>query len=100
LSIQPLVITQELIKIAIETAKTSKVNMVVAVMSIFCKKRCMSQIANLGNKKPSHQKGVEENSCKPRNLSQNEKGQILKKLAPKSKKIELNSTNLRLNCKK
>jgi hypothetical protein len=43
----------------------------------------------------------DENSCGPRNLSQkSRKGQILKKLASKSKKLELNCTNLKLNSKK
>jgi hypothetical protein len=43
-------------EIAIETAKTGKVTAVVAVMSIFSKKRCKLQNANLGNEKPSCQK--------------------------------------------
>jgi hypothetical protein len=41
-------------KIAIETAKTGKMTAVVAVMSIYCKKKCKSQSANPGNKKCSH----------------------------------------------
>ncbi len=44
-------------KIATKTAKTGKVTAVVAVMSIFSKKRCKLRSANLGNEKPSHQKG-------------------------------------------
>ncbi len=42
-----------------------------------------------------------EHSCKPRNLSQKlRKGQIPKKLASKSNKLELNYTNLEQNSKK
>jgi hypothetical protein len=60
---------------AIETAKTGKVTAVVAVMSIFCKKKCKLQIAYPANKKPSCQKVKraifqEKNSRGPRNLSQ------------------------------
>ncbi len=44
-------------EIASETAKTGKVTAVVAVMSIFKKKRCKLQSANLGNERPSCQKG-------------------------------------------
>ncbi len=43
-------------EIASEIAKTEKVTAVVAVMSIFRRKRCKLQSANLGNKKPSCQK--------------------------------------------
>ncbi len=43
-------------EIAIKTAKTGKVTVVVAVMSIFSRKRCELQSANLGNEKPSCQK--------------------------------------------
>ncbi len=92
--------------IPIETAKTGKVTAVVVVMSIFCKKRCSLQRANPGNKKPSHQKTEstnfsEEKYRKLRNLSQKtRKGRLPKKFAPKLKKIELNSTNLRLKTKK
>ncbi len=43
-------------KIAIETAKTSKVTVVVAVMSIFSKKRYDLQNAKSGDAKPSCQK--------------------------------------------
>jgi hypothetical protein len=42
-------------EIVIETAKTGKVTVAVAVMSIFSKKRCKLQSANPGNEKPSHQ---------------------------------------------
>ncbi len=92
-------------EIASKTAKTGKVTAVVAVMSIFTKKRCKLRSANLGNETPSHQKAeranfLEENSCGPRSPSQkSRKGRILKKLAPKSKKLELNCTNLMLNSK-
>ncbi len=91
---------------AIETAKTSKVTTVVAVMSIFSEKRCKLRSANLENGKPSHQKAEradfpEGNTCGSRRLSQkSRKGQIQKKLAYKSKKLELNRTNLELNSKK
>ncbi len=90
----------------IETAKTGKVTAVVAVMSIFSKKRCKSWSTNCRNEKPSHQKAEranfpEENTCGSRSLSQkSRKGQIPKKLAPKSKKLELNCTNLELNSKR
>ncbi len=43
-------------EIVIETAKTGKVTAVIAVMSIFSKKRCKLRIANHGNEKPSCQK--------------------------------------------
>jgi hypothetical protein len=82
------------------------VTAVVAVMSIFKKKICKLQSANLGNKRPSHQKAEradfpEKNTRGSRNLSQkSRKGWIPKKLASKSKKLELNCTNLMLNCKK
>ncbi len=42
-----------------KTAKTGKVTVVVAVVSIFEKKRCKLQSANLGNKMLSCQKGGE-----------------------------------------
>jgi hypothetical protein len=76
------------------------------VMSIFKKKRCKFWSASLGNERPSHQKAeradfLEENTRGLRSLSQNlRKGRIPKKLAPKSKKLELNHTNLMLNSKK
>ncbi len=95
-------------EIAIETAKTSKVTAVVAVMRIFTKKRCNLRRLNpeMRSLKPSFQKVesgnfLEENSCRSRNLSQKtRKGQIAKKLASKSKKLELNCTNLELKSKK
>ncbi len=93
-------------KIAIETAKTGKVTVVVAVMSIFSRKRCKLRSANLGNEKPSHQKAERANflggnTHRLRSPSQkSRKGRIPKKLASKSKKIELNCTNLKLNSKK
>jgi hypothetical protein len=40
-------------EIAIETANTGKVTAVVAVMSIFCKKKCKSRRANPGKEKLS-----------------------------------------------
>jgi hypothetical protein len=64
------------------------------------------QSANLRNKKPSHQKAEradfpEENTRGSRSPSQtSRKCQIPKKLASKSKKLELNCTNLMLNSKK
>jgi hypothetical protein len=93
-------------EIAIKTATTGKVTAVVAVMSIFFRKRCNVQSTIPGNKKPSCQKAesdnfLEEISHELRNLYQKtRKGWILKKLAPKLKRLELNSTNLKLNCKK
>jgi hypothetical protein len=79
---------------------------VVAVISIFSKKRCKLRSANRVNEKPSCQKAeranfMEANSCGPRDLSQKlRKGQLPKKLASKSKKLGLNCTNLELNSKK
>ncbi len=74
-------------EIAIETAKMGNVTVVVAAMSIFCKKKCESRSDNPGNKKPSHQK-VESatflggNSRKLRNISQKtRKGWISKKIS-------------------
>ncbi len=93
-------------EVAIETAKTGKVTAVVTVMSIFSEKRCKLQSANRGNEKPSCQKAeranfLEEISRGPRNRSQkSRKGQTPKKLASKSKKLELNCTNLELHSKK
>jgi hypothetical protein len=88
-------------EIVIKTSKTGKVtSAVVAVMSIFIVIRCKLRSASRGNEKPSCQKAEranfpEEHSCKPRNLSQKlRKGQIPKILASKSKKLELNCTNL------
>jgi hypothetical protein len=72
-------------EIVIGIAKTGKVTAVVAVMSNFSKKRCKSQSANLGNEKPSCQMAEsanfpEENSCRPKNLSQKKiKGYLPKK---------------------
>jgi hypothetical protein len=92
-------------EIASETARTEKVMAVGAVMSIFKKKRCKLRSAILGNERPSHQKVEradfpEENTRGSRSLSQKlRKGRIPKKLAPKSKKLELNCTNLMLNSK-
>jgi hypothetical protein len=74
-------------QIAIETAKTGKVTAVVAVMSIFSRKKCKLRSANLGNEKPSCQKAeradfLEENTRRLRSPSQkSRKGQIPKKLA-------------------
>jgi hypothetical protein len=93
-------------KITIETAKTGKVTAVVAVMSISSKIRCKSWNANLRNEKPSCQKAEsanfpETNSCELSNLSQKtRKGRVPKKLASKSKKLELNSTNLELKSRR
>jgi hypothetical protein len=42
-------------EIAKETAKTGKVTAVVAVMSIFKRKKCKLQSASLGNERPSRQ---------------------------------------------
>ena len=92
-------------EITIKTAKNGKVTAVVAVISIFSEKRCKLQSANLGNERPSRQKAEranfpEENTRGLRSLSQTSRnGWIPKKLAPKSKKLELNCTNLKLNSK-
>jgi hypothetical protein len=74
------------------------VTAVVAVMSIFSRKRCKLQSAKLQNEKPSCQKAeradfLEENTHRSRSPSQkSRKGQIPKKLASKSKKAELKCT--------
>jgi hypothetical protein len=74
-------------------------------MSIFKKKICKLRSAKLGNERPSRQKAEqanfsEENTRGLRSLSQkSRKGWIPKKLASKSKKLELNCTNLMLNSK-
>ncbi len=71
-------------EIAIETAKTGKVTEVVAVMSIFSKKRCKLRSTNFGNEKPSCQRAKRAdfpggNTCGLRSLSQkSRKGRILK----------------------
>jgi hypothetical protein len=93
-------------EIVIVTAKTGKVTVVVTVMSIFSSKRCKLRSSNLGNKKPPCQKAEranfpQENIRGSRSPSQkSRKGRIPKKLASKSKKLELNRTNLKLNSKK
>jgi hypothetical protein len=90
---------------ASKTTKTTKVTAVVTVMSIFKKKRCKLRSANLGNERPSRQKAEranfpKENTRRLRSLSQkSRKFRIPKKLAPKSKKLELNCTDLRLYSK-
>jgi hypothetical protein len=92
-------------EIARKTTKNGKVTVEVAVMSIFKRKRCKLQSANLGNERQSRQKAeranfLEENSRGSRSLSQkSRKGRIPKKLVPKLKKLELNCTNLMLNSK-
>ncbi len=92
-------------EIAKETAKTGKVTAVVAVMSIFIRKRCELRSACLGNKRPSCQKVeranfLQENNRGLQNLSKkSRKGRITKKLAPKLKNLEPNCTNLMLNSK-
>jgi hypothetical protein len=79
-------------EITSETAKTGKVTEVVTVMSIFKRKRCKLRRANLGIERHSCQKAEradfpEENFRGLRSLSQkSRKGQIPKKLVPKSKK--------------
>jgi hypothetical protein len=88
-----------------KTTKTGKATVVVTVMSIFKKKRCKLRSANPRNERPSCQKAeranfLEENTRGLRSLSQKlRKGWIPKKLVPKSKKLELNRTNLMLNSK-
>jgi hypothetical protein len=70
------------------------------------RKRCKLQSTNLGNERPFCQKAEranipEENTRGSRSLSQKlRKGRIPKKLASKSKKLELHCTNLMLNSKK
>jgi hypothetical protein len=60
-------------EIAIETAKTGNVTAEVAVMSIYCRKKCKPGSISSGNKKPSHQKAesadfLEENFQKTKKL--------------------------------
>ena len=80
-------------EIALETAKTRKVTAVVAVMSIFKRKKCKLRSAILGNERPSCQRAEradfsQEISRGSRNLSQKtRKGRIPQKLAPNSKKL-------------
>jgi hypothetical protein len=69
-----------------ETAKTGKMTVVVAAMSIFKRKRCKLRSASLGNERPSHQKAeranfLQENTRGLQNLSQkSRKSRITKKL--------------------
>ena len=92
-------------EIAKETTETGKVTAVVGVMSIFKRKRCKLWSASLGNERPSRQSAeraifLQENTRGSLNLSQkSRRGRIPKKLASKSKKLELNCTNLMLNSK-
>jgi hypothetical protein len=89
-----------------KTTKTGKTMAVVTVMSIFKKKRCKLQSADLGNERPSCKKAeranfTEKNIRGSRSRSQkSRKGRIPKKLVPKSNKFELNCTNLMLNSNK
>ncbi len=93
-------------EIAIKTAKTGKVTVLVAVVSIFSETRCKLRSPYCKNEKPSCQKAEsanfpEENSRGPGSLSQKmRKGRIPKKLVSKLLKLELNCTNLELNSKK
>ncbi len=64
-----------------------------AVMSIFSRKRCELHSAKSGNEKSSHQKT--ESADFP---ERNSRG--LGNHSPKTKKLELNSTNIELNSKK
>ncbi len=93
-------------EIAKETAETGKVTAVVAVMSIFKKKNANCRALVSGMRGPLAKRRKEpifrgENTRGLQNLSQKlRKGRIPKKLAPKSNKLELNSTNSMLNSKK
>jgi hypothetical protein len=73
-------------------------------MSIFSRKRCKLRRANPGNERPPRQKAeraniLEENACGSRSLSQKSRKVQIPKKASKSKKLELNCTNLRLYSK-
>jgi hypothetical protein len=64
-------------EIASKTAKTGKVTAVVAVMSIFSRKRCKLRSANLGNERPPCQEAEranipEDNTHGSRSYSQNQ----------------------------
>jgi hypothetical protein len=67
--------------------KLQKLVSVVAVMSIFCKKKCNLQSANPRNKKPSRQKAEsanfpEKNSREPRKLfAENEKRPVTEEIS-------------------
>jgi hypothetical protein len=54
-------------EIASETAETGEVTAVVAVMSIFKRKRCKLQRANLGNERSSLQKAERANFLEEKN---------------------------------
>ncbi len=92
-------------EIARETAKTGKVTAVVVVMSIFKKKNTncgvlILEMRGLLAKRRKRANFLEENTRGSRSLSQkSRKGRIPKKLVSKSKKLELNCTNLMLNSK-
>jgi hypothetical protein len=73
-------------ELAIETAKTGKVTAVVAVMSIFCRKKCKSWDTNPGNKKHSCQMAESSDflggfSCKLKNLSQKTRNSHFSKIS-------------------
>ena len=51
-------------EIALETAKTGKVTAVVAVMSIFKRKKCKLRSTSLGNERPTCQKAERANFCR------------------------------------
>jgi hypothetical protein len=93
-------------EIVIRTTKTGKVTVVVSGISIYCKKRCNLQNAKSKDEKLSCQNVKsahfpEENFCRQRKLSlKTRKGRLQKKLASKSKNLELLSTNLKLRSKK
>ncbi len=92
-------------EIASETTTTGKVTAVVTIMSFLRIKdaNCgalISEMRGLLAKRRKEPILPEENTRRSRSISQKlRKGQIPKKLAPKSKKYELNRTNLMLNSK-
>jgi hypothetical protein len=92
-------------EIASKTAKTGKVTAVVLVMRFFRKKdvNCGALVSEIRGHLAKRQKEpifLQENARQLRSLSQKlRKGWIPKKLVPKSKKLELNCTNLMLNSK-
>jgi hypothetical protein len=72
-------------EIAIETAKTSKVAVVVAMMRFFCRKKCKSRSANPSNEKPSRQKTKSSSwrriTINQESFSENEKRQVIKEIS-------------------
>ncbi len=93
-------------KFQLKLQKNGKVTAVVRVISIFCKRSVSCGVLfwetrSFLAKKAESVKFLEGNFHGPRDLSlKMRKGRLPKKLAPKSKILELNSTNLERTAKK